>query len=398
MKATALIATSLVLSTMLFMGCGGSSDKKSGKESMQPDSGNGASDGQDGNGGSQTDEGGDPFSKTLQQEEYYKYLWHIDAQTTALNQKGYSIDPHADINITGAWRTTKGSGVIVAVIDDSFDVEHEDLKANIYKAYDTDNNTTDVSYTGDDASHGNTAAGFIAAPINGKGIIGTAPESRLLLIKQEDQADSSVIAAFEYAKAQGARVISCSWGSENISEAFDEELKALYDAGITILFASGNDGKSLDGNNEYGENIKDESESNWVIGVGATDERNDVADYSNYGSNIDILAPGGWEPGVLGIDDTGEKGSPEQKDLVNNNYAFTQGTSFSTPIAAGVVALMYSTRPDITPAQVRNILIQTADKIGGAAASYNENGFDEKRAYGKIDTGKALEAVRELSN
>lgn len=343
-------------------------------------------------------------------EKYYKYLWHIDSENSnqeniaqevsrALNEvyELSNIDKEADINILDAWKVTQGKGVIVAVIDDGADVNHEDLKDNIILTYNADNDTTDISNISNnigDALHGNTCAGFIGSPINGTGIIGTAPESKLILIKQDEGSDVKVIKAFEYAKNNGAKVISCSWGTNQVSEAVVAELKSLYDAGITVVFASGNDGVSLDGSAD------DESEVEWVIGVGASGENNDVTSYSNYGKNIDILAPGGntqTSVGILGLDDSGTQGSTDNYGLVSNNYAFTLGTSFATPVLAGVVALMYSVNPNITPKQIRDILITTADKIGGENANY-QNGFDEKRAYGKVNTFKAVEEAKKLLN
>jgi len=341
-------------------------------------------------------------------EKYYKYLWHIDSKNSSehkiveevsnatgrefLSEK---IDPNADINILKAWEITKGKDIKIAVIDDGADVNHEDLKANIFLAYNVDGKTTDIYHHSNnitDASHGNSCAGFIASPINGKGIIGIAPESKLILIRQEEEADSAAIEAFEYAKDNGAKVISCSWGTTDVSESVVAELKSLYDAGITVVFASGNEGSSLDE-----EGINDESEVPWVIGVGASSELNDVAPYSNYGLNIDVIAPGGNHStsiGLLGLDDSGTQGATSNYGLVSNDYAFTDGTSFATPIVAGVVALMYSVNPNITPKEVRDILISTADKVGGDNADYWD-GFDLERAYGKINAFKAVQEAQE---
>ncbi|MCF6330590.1 MAG: S8 family serine peptidase [Sulfurimonas sp.] len=347
-------------------------------------------------------------SLNISSEQYYKYLWHIDSQNSlnkevtqevsaALNNSYIidDIDADADINILDAWKITKGKDVIIAIIDDGADVNHEDLKANIILTRNIDYGIADVSNTSNDinfASHGNTVAGFMVAPINGIGIIGTAPEAKLIIIKQELAIDSKIIKAFEFAKNNGAKVINCSWGTENVSEAIIAELKSLYEAGITVVFASGNNGLSLD------DNIADESEIEWVIGVGASGENNDVTDYSNYGKHIDILAPGGnigKSIGILGLDDTGTQGSTNNYGLVSNNYTFAAGTSFSTPVVAGVIALMYSVNPNITPKQVREILIATADKIGGNDANY-QNGFDIKRAYGKINATKAIQETKRL--
>ncbi len=324
-------------------------------------------------------------------EPYFKYTWHLNAANTELNTKGFVINEYADINISSAWTKTQGAGVRIAIIDDSFDVVHEDLKENIYLTYNANDGSSNVKNTSTIyASHGNTCAGFTASPINGKGIIGSAPGAKLILIKENVGLLGDIIKAFEYAKNNGAKVISCSWGTESIDDALQTELKAMYDAGITVLFASGNDKKDLDK-----PLVNDESESPWVIGIGASSESNDVTTYSNYGKEIDLLAPGGENPGVLGLDDTGDLGSAYQFGLVSNNYAFGLGTSYSTPVAAGVVALMYGIKPTLTPKEIRDILIETADKVGDGSENYI-SGFDTYRAFGKINASRAIEKLLSL--
>ena len=326
-----------------------------------------------------------------QKEPYFKYAWHLSSKNSALNDNGYEIDKSADINITDAWRLTMGQNVKVAVIDDGGEVNHEEIKANLFKAYNADDGSSDVSVKNEEGSHGNTCAGCIVSSINGKGYVGVAPKAQLIIIRQEEESDANVIKAFEYAKDQGAKVISCSWGTNDVSDILVSELKSIYDAGITVLFASGNEGDSLDK-----DGVNDESEVEWVIGVGASVENNDVGSYSNYGKNIDIIAPAGdtqESSGLLGIDDMGERGGENQLGIVNNNYQFVDGTSFATPISAGVVALMYSINPTITPKQVREILIKTASKVG---QGYDDNGFEERRAYGKINAGSAVAEAQKL--
>jgi subtilisin family serine protease len=406
MKKRLLIAISLVTASLIFSACGGSSS--SSQESLLAPTDNTTSQENDETTPQEETENPveeepstqEPITSTsnlslAKEEPYFKYAWHINSANSVLNNNAYTIHPHADINLTKAWELTMGAGVKVAVIDNGVEVEHEDLKANIFLAYNADDGSSNVKTDGDEASHGNNCAGLILAPINGKGIVGIAPESKLIAIKQNEESDAKTIRAFEYAKNQGAKVISCSWGTENVSEIIVAELKSLYDAGVTVLFASGNEGASLDR-----EEINDESEVEWVIGIGASTELNDVGSYSNYGTNLDLIAPGGdtWEStGILSIDDMGEHGSNNNLELVNNNYAFIDGTSFSAPVAAGVVALMYAANPQITPAQVRDILISTATKVGiDNDASYNDNGFDEKRAYGKINAGRAVTEAKRL--
>ncbi|MCH9741355.1 MAG: S8 family serine peptidase [Epsilonproteobacteria bacterium] len=418
-----LITISLVTTSLLFSACGGGGSSSSEKTSLVPEdtteyeeSGenqettpeeeentNQESDTTEEENLEETSNEGTESSEnettidisSATKEPYYKYAWHLESANSVLNDQGYTVNQNADINVTEAWKITMGLGVKVAVIDDGADVTHEDLKSNLLVAYNADDGTSDINANSDEASHGNTCAGFIVAPINSKGTVGVAPESKLIAIKQNEQSDANVIKAFEYAKNQGAKVISCSWGTENVSDIVVSELKSLYDSGITVLFASGNNGKSLD---EDG--LNDESEVEWVIGVGSSVENNDVGSYSNYGKNIEVIAPGGdteESSGILGLDDMGEHGGTNQLDLVSNNYSFTDGTSFATPVTAGVVALMYAANPNITPAQIRDILITTTFKVGeGSQASYDANGFDEKRAYGKVNAGRAVAEAKKL--
>ena len=322
----------------------------------------------------------------IQNEPYYKYAWHFNYNSELAQY--FNIDPNSHINIQEAWNITKGKGVKIAVIDSYFDINHEDLKANIINVHSIDNKDGDVSNKTDDPAHGSTVAGFIASPVNGKGLIGAAPEAKLILIQQAYVDDNATIKAFEYAKNSGAQVINCSWGTESVSEMVADTIQELKDNGITIIFASGNDGADLDRNS-----VNDESELPSVIGVGASNELNDIAYYSNYGQDIDLIAPGGdtYELGILGIDDTGQLGSTNQRGL-SNNYAFTQGTSFAAPLTAGVVALMLSVNPSLTPDQIREILIQSADKVG-SNANYID-GFDTYRAHGKLNAAKAVKLAQ----
>lgn len=361
-----LLQSSMVLSILLLQGCGGGGNNK--PNVAQP-----------------------PAIPTPQTEPYFKFAWHLDATSKALESFGYTINPNADIHVGEAWNLTKGAGVIVAIIDDGFDPNHEDIAANVIDTYNADDNNKDVKYYGLDGAHGTTCCGFIAAPANNIGIVGVAPEAKLILIKQDSYDDAKLIRAFEYAKNHGAKVVSCSWGTGQVSQAIEQEMKSLYNAGITIVFASGNNGADLDKNGSH-----DESEVPWVIGVGASGENNDVTTYSDYGKNIDLIAPGGdtqLSVGVLGLDDMGFRGSDNQHNVVNDNYAFTDGTSFACPIVSATVALMYSVHPSLTPSQVRDILIHTTDKVGNT--SYDNNGFDvtKRRAYGKLNATRAVAAA-----
>lgn len=315
-------------------------------------------------------------------DPYDSYAWHTRFDENDFNSS-YNVCPSANISLAEAWKTTRGAGVSIAVIDQGFEKNHEELLGKVTKTYNAEDNTTDV-FTGSSA-HGTTCAGISAAPLNGVGLGGAAPEANLILIAAPSLSDAALVRAFDYAREEGAGVISCSWGSYNVSQLLSEKIQELYDAGVVIVFACGNDNINLDEGNR-----NDESELPTVLGVGSSDEKNLLSSFSNYGSAIDFLAPGGsYTLGVLGTDLMGPSGSHEQMGVVNNNYAFASGTSFSAPLVAGVTALMLSVNPSLSPDEVRTILIESCEKIG-IDAHYNANGFDTQRAYGKINAAKAV--------
>lgn len=315
-------------------------------------------------------------------ESYFKYAWHLNSKQHNNFFDEYNINPNADINITAAWEHTQGEGVTVAVIDIDFEVDHEDIQANVVHTYNIHNNDYNVTSAIFEESHGLSCAALIAATANRKGIIGVAPKSKLILIQQYIMDDAHTIKAFEYAKQQGAQVISCSWGTERVSEAVTDKINELYQEGITILFSFGNTGESFD--ESY---IHDEAELDSVIGVGASSEHNDVATYSSYGIHLDILAPAGENIGIPTADATGAYGYHDQFGYINNNYTFFRGVSASTAVASGVVALMISINPELSPKDIKQILTETADKIG---TDTYKNGFHIKYGYGKINAGKAV--------
>ncbi len=306
--------------------------------------------------------------------DYFKYQWNINP--SSIYYSNGEATRGADINLTLAWQHNKGGGVKVAVIDDCFDTSDEDLRDNIYKTY---NVNTGLSYVGGNNCHGTEVAGVFGASDNGFGIVGVSPKVELILISFDfnNTSDKEIASGFDYAKNQGAKVINCSWGSEHTSQTLSNKLKDMKNANITVVFASGNGDANNTKINLDENGIDDESEDSSVIGVGATNERNDVTYYSNYGSNIDILAPGGSNIGILTTQD-------------KNNYSYVVGTSFSAPTVSGIIALMYAKTPNLTFDEIYQKITQTTDQIGGTSADYNASGFDTYRAYGKINAGNAL--------
>ena len=359
-----------------------------------------------GGGGSssnETDTSTTTQENTAQATDYSKYAWNINESIDSNYKSTYKIDDNAHINLSAAWNTTKGKksnaeAIKVAIIDEGFEVSHPEIKDQIFATYNVMTGTTDVSNTSTSTfSHGTAVAGVIASKY-----LGVAPEAQLILINidlLDDYQSSStlteadLISAFQKAVDLGAQVINCSWGGGTVSGILSAKIQELKDNNITVVFSAGNDSSNLDS-----DGTTDESELSSVIGVGASSVENDITSYSNYGSQIDLIAPAGGNTtdgllGVLSLDLTGTNGinTSTQLGLVNYNYSFVQGTSFSAPTVSGVVALLLAAKPTLTANEIRQILIDTADKVGTSnGADYSVNNFDVKRAYGKINAGKAM--------
>jgi len=335
----------------------------------------------------------------------WKDQWDLHA-----NNNGNFGNPSIDVNASQI-RNNGGHKVIIAVIDDGFNLNHEDFKnpdLNVIKkwnlAYPYNNSfgdpSQDISEGIDNKeNHGTATLGIIAARDNNVGIMGlaTTPNFQFILIKMKFGKNSSVtianlVSAFANAKKWGADIISCSWGTnEGIVPLAEKE--AITDAatsggiggkGINVVFSSGN-GQKVNGEN-YGVDISNEADISEVISVGASNSFNRITQYSNFGGNLDLVAPGGgYHFGMLGIPTL--LGSSNDGYYNFNNYPPFIGTSASAPLVSGAIALMLAKNPTLTRVQVSNILHESSDKIG--TFSY-QNGHNPCYGYGKLDVAKAL--------
>ncbi len=356
-------------------------------------------------------------------DTFYSMQWHHDQPS------GVHIGSEA------AWDITMGDpSVVVAVIDTGFDNAHPDFDANRLKTgYNSATGSSDVS-PGDRSAdaHGTVCAGAIAASAdNNEGVVGICPGCSLLNIKMMDGRPTSTqisngYKAITYASQNGASVISCSWGLDPnvISQA---DFQPYYDAikevvsqgrggkGAVILFASGNGGGGVGGLIQAAE-LQNMPE---VMTVGGTGPDDYIVDYSDYGPNISVVAPTGYldysalnsfydGPQIVSTDTTGSDGYSRagiywmssssiftdtrttfvEPDTSGNYSAYFSGTSASCPIAAGVVALVFSANPDLTGAQARTIVEQTADKVGGA--SYDSDGHHDRYGFGRVNSARAV--------
>ncbi|MFC1452190.1 S8 family serine peptidase [Verrucomicrobiota bacterium] len=282
---------------------------------------------------------------------------------------------------------------VVAIIDDGVDLTHPDL--NLVRSYDF-NGTPDQGFPRD--SHGTACAGEAGAISNNAvGVIGTAPAVRIMPVYRgstwADFAD-----AIDVAVAHGARVLSNSWGqnggaSTDIEDAIDDALSS----NCVVLFAAGNGPDRSPWNYDvaFPANL---TASKDVICVGAsspTDEHKAAASSDglfNWGSSYvgdgpDICAPGCWSYTTdrQGADGYNAGGEIHTGDSGDYSHDFG-GTSASTPKVAGIVALLLSANPSLTPGQVKSILRDTADDI-------DTIGIDDKTGAGRVNASNALHDV-----
>ncbi|MEA3371686.1 MAG: S8 family serine peptidase [Campylobacterota bacterium] len=320
-------------------------------------------------------------------EPYYYQQWSINSDDLFYSQN--AIDADAHINAGDILNTYSGSSIKVAVIDDGVDVNHEDLAGAISATYNVLTKSTDVSHTYQDDIHGTAVTGIIAARLNAKGIVGLARRVQIISIKIEDSVtDGDLFDAFSKAEEFGADVISCSWGTYDVSPVVEDKIIELSNngrggKGTIIVFASGNDNQDME---------NDESAIPEVVAVGATNKDNLRAGYSNFGANLDIMAPGGEYLGITSLDPSGNEGLSsidENYLLYDDSYAFG-GTSASAPMISGVVALMLEKNPTLTRVEVDRILKEGSDKIG--TVSY-ENGRNDYYGYGKINLVKIMNLI-----
>ncbi len=270
---------------------------------------------------------------------YRLYGMHNTGQAFYGSLSGTADD---DVDAPEAWSYSTGSSnVIVAVVDTGVQTDHPDLSGNVLPGY---NFITDTAGQTDDNGHGTHCAGTIGAiGNNGKGVAGVCWNVTILPCKFLDSSGygytSDAIEAINYAKGQGASIISNSWGGGSYSSSLKN---AIENSGALVVCAAGNDGVNTDYDPQYPSCY----DSSNIVSVAATDWNDNLAYFSNYGSTtVDVAAPGDYIYSTL-------KGS---------TYSFKSGTSMATPMVSGIAALMKSANSSLTVSQMKNTIMNTVD-------------------------------------
>lgn len=330
----------------------------------------------------------------------------------------------ADIHALEAFGRNPGTSVpLIGLIDTGIDIDHEDLKNNVWVNPGEDLNGNGIidqdeingidddhngfvddfygwDFSGDSASiqpvedndptdnngHGTHIAGIIAAVRNnGTGISGINTPCRIMAIKVFPNSYSSVCSkGIIYAADMGCEVINMSWGSSFPSKILEEALNYAVERGVLPIAAAGNTGK---------EEYFYPASYPQVFAVGATNSRDEVTSFSTYGKHIQVVAPG---EDILSLradttDMYAEDGYPNTH-IVNEKYYLADGTSMAAPVVTGVAAYILAVSPGINKERVKEIIRIAADDIlypYGGDSLYSP-GEDIYSGYGRVNLNSAL--------
>lgn len=298
-----------------------------------------------------------------------------------------------------AWQNgATGAGVLIGVVDDGIHPEHPELIGRISP------NSTDI-VPGRNAlvtnqSHGSELSSLMAGNYNGQQTVGLAFDAQILAIRADNGAgsffDAHLASAIDYARTQGVDVINLSLGGSGPSSAqLVQAISNATAAGVIIVVSAGNAGHlgATEPNNP-GLLAANPSVSNGLIivagGLNSDGSLNPVSNPPGSTANTYLVAPG-WEIIVPDFGPAGPVPGYQTCGLgANGDLCQIQGTSYASPMVAGAVALVMDGFPGLTPAQVVDLLLSTADDVGAV-------GTDSFYGRGRLNIGRAFQPVGPLS-
>lgn len=277
-------------------------------------------------------------------DPYYPNAWHLPK-----------------ISSPTAWDISQGKGITIAILDSGVDGKHADLSTRIvsgWNFYDNNSNTSDVY------GHGTKVAGAAAAITNNsKGVAGVAGQAKIMPLRVTNASGwatwSGISKGLVWAADQGVRVANISFLGVTSSASARSAAQYMKDKGGLVVVSGGNTGKQ--------ENY---TATTTMIPVAATDANDNRTSWSSYGNFIALAAPG------VSIWSTTN----------GNGYGSVHGTSFSSPITAGVIALMMAANPTMKNTSIEKALYSTAKDLG-------TKGRDPYYGYGRVNAAAAVKAV-----
>ncbi len=334
--------------------------------------------------------------------------WHLE------NTGQGGGTPGADVRAHGAWHMTLGHpDVRIAIVDNEVDIRHEDLnvpgKIVAPRDFDVSPPDADPSPTPGSGLHGTSCAGVAtAAQNNARGVTGVAPGCRLIPIRAASDSVGTQLGlarAIQYAADNQASIISCSLGPDGVPWIRQDVLRDAFDyattygrggRGCVIFWAGGNGNESI--------STDQVASYERIIAVGASNWRDRRSQYSDFGPELDIVAPSNDRvAGALGVTTT--LGTPGAPPGPTSAYTATfGGTSSAAPLAAGVGALVVSVNRNLSWEEVRQVLLDSADKIDAAANPYGPAPADlppgtrnDRYGYGRVNAERAVTLARSAS-
>ena len=286
----------------------------------------------------------------LSNEPLFEQQWYFEANA---------------LNVTPAWDLSTGNNILIGVMDTGIDISHSDLKNNIIDGgWDFVNNDNTVFDDGE-SEHGTNVAGVISAAINNTGIVGVAPNAKILplkIIEGEIGYVADAIEAIEYAKSKGVKIVNCSWGTTEFNYALKD---AISNSNMLFVCATGNQGESV-------ETFPAAFGLNNVVSVGAIDKNGNIAEFTNSRQTLDIYAPG------VDILTTAP----------NNSYKTVDGTSLSAAFITGIAALLCEAVPTISETELALVI----------SKGYSQNTIKDIKianAYKSLVTGLTLNFIKD---
>ncbi|MBQ49496.1 MAG: hypothetical protein CMP10_19105 [Zetaproteobacteria bacterium] len=378
----------------------------------------------------------------LPSDAYFSDQWQLHNEGPFRNRDGKGAVKGSDhAHIAEAWQelmnlsgkrdlSEVGKSIRLAIIDDGFDLEHEDLKGK----YIATKNFGSPVIPGNLFSqqprnvHGTLVTGLAAAiGDNGVGIVGACPGCRIIAARMSEKAPPGMTQedylgqVFDWVISQKPDIINCSWGADGQSPRFWAQLMEKLSAGrdgkgIILVAAAGNDGRSLESNGM--------ASHPYAITVGASSSLAKRYSYSRYGAGIDVLAPsskgsGGPSNYVDRIYTTdnylepdclipGRKANVSCSDRAGltphspvaggdgwegrYSYRFSH-TSAAAPLVSGVAGLILTANPELEADEVQQIIQSSADKIEPEVAKYDRDGWSVTHGYGRLNGVNAVRSA-----
>ena len=273
------------------------------------------------------------------------------------------------INSEGAWDVTKGSTYDIAILDSGIDMDHPDLQSKIINPYNALTLTATPVDHQNGCTHGTPVAGSAAAITNnGVGVAGVGWDTQIIPIKITDDSStgstqcygwsSGVLNGVYWAVEKGARVVNLSYGFGSGTGQIDTAAQYMQNNGGWLVISAGNSG----GFSSDPDNYK-------VINVASTTSSDTRSSFSTYGQLVDISGPGSSIYTTL-----------------NGGYGSVSGTSFSAPITASVLNLIFSVNPSLTAGEAYTILLDTSVDLG-------DPGWDQYFGAGRVDAQAAVQSA-----